>query len=218
MKKLDLYFCIDGLGWEIAKRAKSFNFLQGTHKELETVLGFSSSAIPSILTGKQPQEHGMWNLFKLNPSQNDFPIFKMNHLFPKWMNRNRYLRKTQLIANKILTNFEGYYQAYDYPSEDLPKIQISESKNIYSPGGVPGSESIFDYYQKKQVKNLVYSYKTHSTQSIFKNLESDIHKNQPEKVFVYIADFDAYGHSNADDTTSMIREANSYGEKNSQSL
>ena len=66
---------IDGLGYDIAKECHNFSFMKGGVHELDTVLGFSSSAIPTILTGKKPDQHGRWNLF-YNNENTDFPILK----------------------------------------------------------------------------------------------------------------------------------------------
>lgn len=213
MREVDLYICIDGLGWEIAKRCPTFDFLSKTQTPLETVLGFSSSAIPTILTGKEADEHGCWNLFAKKPNQGDFPLFRWNKYFPQFMNRNRYIRKGQLILNKWYTQFSGYYQAYNYPSEKLYDIKISEERNIYSPGGIRGSKNIFDVYERNNVKYKIFSYKTHTEQEVFENLTASVMMSDVEKVFVYLPDFDAFGHSHATDEELMVQRACSYGER-----
>jgi len=204
---------IDGLGYDIARQCDSFSFMSGGISELDTVLGFSSSAIPTILTGKMPEEHGRWNLFYFNENT-DFPLFKHLSFLPKKMLTNRYFRKGLLILNKLFTRFKGYYQAYDFPSKELGNIAICENTNIYSYGGVPHSKTIIDLFNDKKIDHLVYSYKDGKSDSeILSSIVADAKQSNPEQIFVYLCEYDAFGHHNATDTKKMIDEANRYGKE-----
>src|SRR5512134_3785823 len=63
-RHVTLVFLIDALGWEIAEH---FGFGRDrfvTRASLGTVLGYSSAAIPSLLSGATPAEHGSWAMFR----------------------------------------------------------------------------------------------------------------------------------------------------------
>ena len=73
---LEITIIVDGLGWEHMSKVPVFKSILPFQKPLKTVLGFSSSAIPTLLTGKSAEDHGMWNLFKVvNEENSDFPLF-----------------------------------------------------------------------------------------------------------------------------------------------
>ncbi len=210
--EIHLIFLIDGLGWEVIRDESMFEFPQGIRSPLDTVLGFSSSAIPTILTGKMPEDHGFWNLFYRNEKGTDFPLFNyVSKLDPKISN-NKYVRKSLLIANKFVRKFKGYYQAYDFPSEKLSKIAISESNDIYSVGGIGGSNSLIDYLDENfKEEYLKYSYKDGlCDDEIFGAIKFGISKDDPKVVFAYFCEYDAFGHKNATNSSLMKKRAREY--------
>ena len=62
-----MFVLIDALGWEYLKDREFLSDICPYRTPLRTVLGFSSGAIPSLLTGTLPQSHGHWNLFYYDP-------------------------------------------------------------------------------------------------------------------------------------------------------
>ncbi|MCK5619391.1 MAG: nucleotide pyrophosphatase, partial [Candidatus Krumholzibacteria bacterium] len=59
-RPLTIVLLIDALGWEIAERFEFCKGLSLRRAPLGTVLGYSSAAIPSLLSGALPSEHGAW--------------------------------------------------------------------------------------------------------------------------------------------------------------
>ncbi|MGL1903968.1 MAG: alkaline phosphatase family protein [Fibrobacterales bacterium] len=214
MKGITLHFIIDGLGWDIASECSTFSFLNTHYHELETVLGFSSSAIPSILTGKMPDEHGQGNLF-YKSKKSSFPFFKLYPLLPRYLRSDnipsKILKKGGLLCNKAITGFEGYYQAYDYPVDQLATIAICETKNIFAPHGVSGSKTIIDTYTESNTNWKCYSYKQGPDTQLLKNLIADCTQSSVEHCLIYLCEYDAFGHSHATNRSLMIEKANEYG-------
>ena len=68
MRRITIAVLIDAFGWDLLQ-AHSFLPELSHRKPLETVLGFSSAALPSLLTGRHPDEHGRWFLFRKNPTE-----------------------------------------------------------------------------------------------------------------------------------------------------
>lgn len=63
-KKLVLYTFIDAFGYEIYKEHSSFlKEIAPESTELKSVLGFTNTCLPSILSGQYPQEHKQASLF-----------------------------------------------------------------------------------------------------------------------------------------------------------
>jgi len=62
-----IYVLIDALGWQYLKDKKFLDDILPHRLPMRTVLGFSSGAIPTILTGVPPAVTGHWNLFYFDP-------------------------------------------------------------------------------------------------------------------------------------------------------
>ena len=61
--KASIFVLMDALGWEWIKEHPFLKEVAPYRRPLDSVLGFSTAAIPSILTGRFPDEHGRLSLF-----------------------------------------------------------------------------------------------------------------------------------------------------------
>src|SRR6266436_5044605 len=73
---LSIYVLVDALGWEIIRDRPFLDDVLEERRWLQTILGYSSGAIPTILSGSLPSQHGHWNLFYRSPSSSPatFPM------------------------------------------------------------------------------------------------------------------------------------------------
>src|SRR6185312_15316035 len=84
---------IDALGWKILEERKFLDDVLTYRQPLRTVLGFSSGAIPSLLTGRVPSQHGHWNLFYYDPKGSPFSWLRWLHYFPNMLVNHRVSQK-----------------------------------------------------------------------------------------------------------------------------
>ncbi|MBR2427644.1 MAG: nucleotide pyrophosphatase, partial [Lentisphaeria bacterium] len=66
-KTIEIFLFIDALGWKIVNDHKFLTELLPERKKINMQFGYSSSAIPTILSGKTPSEHGHLGLFRFAP-------------------------------------------------------------------------------------------------------------------------------------------------------
>src|SRR5688572_21141705 len=90
---LDVFVLIDGFGWHEAQELDLLGDLLPHRRPLRTVLGYSSGAIPTLLTGKPPAEHGHWNLFYYDPAGSPFRWLRPFGVLPAAILDNRLSRK-----------------------------------------------------------------------------------------------------------------------------
>src|SRR5207302_828814 len=69
---LSIYVLVDALGWEVLRYRPFLDDLWAERRWLVTILGYSSGAIPTILTGQTPSQHGHWNLIYRDPARSPF--------------------------------------------------------------------------------------------------------------------------------------------------
>jgi hypothetical protein len=155
----NIFVLIDGLGWEWVKAAPFLNEVTPHRRCLDTVFGFSAGAIPSILTGRHPQEHGRMAMFqRAVDGRSPFARLKWICSMPPVLVENRCVRRVVKSAAAMLGRFTGYFNIYSVPLRYLPLLDVAEKRDIYRPGGIPGSTSIFDLLQANGRAWRSYSY------------------------------------------------------------
>ena len=104
-KTLALFVFIDAFGWELYKK---YGFMQEkieTSSPLGTILGYSATCIPSILTGKKPEEHGHFSFFYYDPVNTPFRFLRWLRLLPEYITKRGRFRN---MLSKVLKKCLGY--------------------------------------------------------------------------------------------------------------
>jgi len=201
----DIFVLIDGLGWEWVNAAAMLRDVLPYRRQLETVLGFSAGALPSILTGRRPNEHGRFTMYQ-RAMNGDSPFHRLGWFcsLPPGLVENRYSRRLFKALASRTSGIKGYFQIYDIPLRLLPKLDLPERNCIYRPGGIPGSISIFDLLASLGVKHRTYFYEDGSDEQLLSKLEDDLKHRLASFYFVYLAEVDAYLHDHADDAKAVV--------------
>ena len=71
-----LVFLVDALGWEIVEQFGFGRDEFAVRSPLGTVLGYSAAAIPSLLSGATPAEHGSWAMFRRADTRGSFDFMR----------------------------------------------------------------------------------------------------------------------------------------------
>jgi hypothetical protein len=204
-KKASIFVLIDALGWEWIKSEPFLSSVAPYRRPLESVVGYSTSAIPSILTGRYPYQHGRMSLFELARSGNS-PFRGLAGLIcamPPAMVENRYARYAVRQLARVQNNFTGFFILHGVPLRYLPLLDICEKNDIYQPGGIPGSTSIFDLLKQRNINHRVYNYRQGPDSSLFAAMEKDLQNGKASFYFLYLAEVDAFLHLHAHDPAAV---------------
>jgi len=194
----NIFVLIDGLGWEWVKSTSFLSGIAPYRRALETVLGFSAGAIPSILTGRYPSEHGRMTMFRhARNERSSFRNLKWLCAMPPRLVENRYVRHALELVVRKSQHIEGYFNLYHIPLRLLPLLEIGEKRDIYRPAGIPGSTSIFDLLANKKIAHRSYSYHQGTDAKLLAKAERDILQGVARFFFIYLAEVDAYLHAHA---------------------
>jgi len=197
MKKresVNIFMLIDALGWDYIKDRSFLDDIAVTKKPVKSILGFSSGVIPSILTGKYPQEHKHWSLYYYSPQTSPFRWTKGLLWLPKRILNSRITRKIVEEISKRIMGYSGYFETYVIPVEQLHLFDICENKNIYAPKGIRGAESIFDILQNKNIDHKCFSYPLKDAE-ILSQAKSALESSKNSFYFLYLSESDALLHS-----------------------
>lgn len=194
-RHLSVFVLIDALGW---KYLEGRSFLQEElpyRRPLRTVLGFSSGAIPTILTGVLPSQHGHWNLFYYDPKGSPFHWLRYFRFLPGGLLDGRVPRKIVKELGRRVLGMGPLFECAVSPRL-MPYFNWVEKRNIYDRGGITGAPSIFDQLADSAVPYRVYSYHHHSDEEIIRLSKNDIRSGEARFLFLYLSEMDMFLHMN----------------------
>ena len=90
---LGLFVMIDAMGWEILRPDPFGKSFAPTRKRLDSVFGYSSACVPSILSGRWPVEHRNWCYFVHDPAHSPFRWLRWLRWLPKAATSRRIFRR-----------------------------------------------------------------------------------------------------------------------------
>jgi hypothetical protein len=188
-----VFVLIDALGWQYLEGRRFLEDILPYRVPLQTVLGFSSGAIPTILTGMPPAVTGHWNLFYYDPKGSPFGWLRFAAFLPDALLDNRVTRKVLKELGRRVLGMGPLFECSVSP-RFLPLFNYVEKKNIYSDGGIPGSSSIFDELTARGIAHQVYSYHHLTDASIIDQAIQDIRAKTASFFFLYLSEMDMFLH------------------------
>jgi len=190
---------IDALGWCFLQQQEFLSDLLPCRMPLRTVLGFSSGAIPTILTGLLPQQHGHWNLFYYDPQHSPFRWLRAVQFLPDRILDHRITRRVVKEIGRHVLGLGPLFECCVSP-RFLPSFNWIEKRDIYERGGIIGARSIFDRLADTGIPCRVYSYRHGTDNHILKQARQDVATESSGFLFIYLSEFDLFLHNNCNDT------------------
>ncbi len=188
-----IFVLIDALGWTYVRDQ---HFLQGLLRyrtPLRTVLGFSSAAIPTILTGAPPVRHGHWNLFYYEPLHSPFRWLRRFGFLPERALNNRFTRRAVTEIGRRLLGLGPLFDCSMNPRL-LPWFNWVEKRNIFACGGITGAPSFFDEMSDQDVSCRVYTYRDGTDDEILRDAAKDLESGDATVLFLYLSELDRFLH------------------------
>lgn len=202
---LSIYVLVDALGWEILRDRPFLDDLLEERRWLQTILGYSSGAIPTILSGRYPSQHGHWNLFYRSPQTSPFRWTRPLRRLPRALIENPLARRVVKHVSRRLSGYSGYFSIYAYPVAHLDQFDLTEKRDIYRPGGLD-CPSIFDQLTRREIPYECYNYHRHTDAEILALGARRAAESDARVLFLYLSDLDRYLHH-------FIHDADGVGER-----
>lgn len=205
-KTTDLYVFIDGFGWELLKQYPDFlSHVVKTQSRTESVLGYSNTCIPSILTGKRPEEHQQWASYYKAQGDSPFASLAKFAWLPSLLcNHPRFRRKLNQHLAKS-NGFKGYFESYTIPLGLLSQLAYTETSDIFQPQAFNGHNTIFKTWAERGVSYRAF-YKgrdKEKTEALCRDLQLD--SPIPEKLYLHLNQLDGVLHANPKESPAVQR-------------
>ncbi len=148
---LPVFVFVGACGWEVIKHEPFARALAPHRRRLESVFGFSSACIPSILSGRRPVEHRNWCYFVYDPVRSPFRGLRALRWLPKAITGRRRFRRWLSLLVKARLNFRGYFDLYNIPFRHISLFDFTERKNPLRPRGLNSGPNIFDHLLARDI-------------------------------------------------------------------
>ncbi|MBO7328340.1 MAG: alkaline phosphatase family protein, partial [Lentisphaeria bacterium] len=168
-------------------------------RRIDMQFGYSSSAIPTILSGKTPADHGHLGLFRFAPEESPFKsLARLVWLFKpaSFWNRGRVRHHLSKLLKKIY-GFTGYFQLYRMPLWKLKYMDYCEKQNLFIANGMGEIANLHDVLSKMKINFHISDWHL-SDEENYLAAEKAIEKGK-NFLFIYTASLDALLHDKVAD-------------------
>lgn len=191
---VEIFLFIDALGWELVSRTAFMENELPFRRRIEMQFGYSSTAIPTILSGRTPAEHGHLGLFCFSPEKSPFRLLgKIAPLMKpqSFWNRGRVRHWLSRIIGRLY-GFTGYFQLYQMPFRKLPLMDYCEKQDLFAVRGMGEIENLRDLLIRRGADYHISDWHIGDTRN-FEAARKAIADNK-RFLFVYTAELDGLLH------------------------
>ncbi|MBD3336430.1 MAG: hypothetical protein GF355_13025 [Candidatus Eisenbacteria bacterium] len=158
VKRLVLVILIDALGYDVVRRHGFLEQLCRPPRRVRTVFGYSSSAIPSLLTGAWPRDHGHFAMYARDPRRSPFRRDRwLIKLFGEWLNRPWFMKR-RLHPRLVRRGITGYFSLYEIPPRLLPEWNLCQRRNLFQPGAIAGFPTMIDDLAARGIPHRIWDW------------------------------------------------------------
>jgi len=195
--------------WEIVKDHPFLAKVAPHRRKLESVFGYSSTCVPSILSGRWPDEHRNWCYFVYNPSESPFRSLRSLRWLPTAVTSRRIFRRWLTKFVKVQFKFRGYFDLYNIPFKYIHLFDFTEKKSPLKPKGMNRGPNIFDLLEEKKIPYYVTDTATPEEDHL-KALLADIESERIDFAFQYWAGLDGLLHMVGNDSPEIPKKLDHY--------
>jgi hypothetical protein len=207
--QLTLFIMIDACGWEIVKDHPFLKDVAPHRRKLESVFGYSSTCVPSILSGRWPDEHRNWCYFIYDPQNSPFRSLRWLRWLPTAVTSRRIFRRWLTKFVKVQLKFRGYFDLYNIPFKYIHLFDFTEKKSPLKPKGMNRGPNIFDLLEEKKIPYFVTD-PSQPEEEHLSRLLADIESERIDFAFQYWAGLDGLLHMVGNDSPEIPKKLDHY--------
>lgn len=218
MKTIEVFVFVDALGWRTVSRSGFMSRLLPFRRPLGMQFGYSSSAIPTLLSGRRPAEHGHLGLFVYDPEKSPFrwlsrlaPLFRPRSFWNRGRIRHWLSRFVRLIHG-----FTGYFQLYRMPIEKLGLMDYGEKQDLFAAHGMAPYDNLRDVLERTSLRWHISNWHLKDAENLAAARQAV--QEGAQFLFVYTAELDGLQHQHVNDVERIDRKLQWYEQQLAQLL
>jgi len=188
-----LIVLVDALGWLTAERTGFLADRLPFRRRLTTVFGYSSTAVPSLLTGAWPRDHGHWFLYRRARGRSPFVGARWIDALPGGLGRRWRVRSRLQEFWRRRAGIRGYFSLYDVPLGILPGLEPVEVADTWAPGAFPDTPTLVDHLVRGSRGYHVSDWRRSDAEKIDVALRI-LAERDPAVVVLYLTEVDSEQH------------------------
>ena len=205
---------IDALGWEIIKDRNFLEDLLPNRYRVQMQFGYSSTAIPTILTGEKPTVHKHLSFYYYAPEKSPFKLFRMlllpylpGVLVDRW--RVRHIL-SKLVAKAY--GYTGYFELYAMPFDRIHYFDYIEKTDLFVPGGLAPVKNLADRLLEQAIPYHISNWRLTERENV-DALVNEVRKGNIRFAFLYTAAMDGLLHMVTKDGKEVDRKLAWYNDQ-----
>lgn len=194
-KSVAIFILIDGLGWPYLQRQPFLDDILTQRSHCRTVLGYSSSALPTILSGLYPFQSDHGNYYYFSPKASPWKWTKLFSQIPfdRIPRLGNRLHEFLLAKSWQRSGYTGYLQHNAIPLEYLWLFGYNERTSIFHDHLIHG-QTVFDYLKLSHTPFFLSTYPRPDADSL--SLAVNCLRNEEIRFhFLYLSEMDGVLHT-----------------------
>lgn len=201
---------VDAFGWKVLSRGPFLDDVLRVKAPLRTLLGYSSTCDPTILTGKLPREHGHFSFYYYDPAHSPFRALAPLRWLPATISDRARFRRLVGAAFARWRGWRGYFQLYNVPFRYLPLFDYSEKNDIYQPGGIVGGVRTFlDDFRARGVLFFLSDWRQPEAENV-RRLKAALEEGRIRFAYLILGGLDGVMHRWGPDHDATARKVREY--------
>jgi hypothetical protein len=143
MRSAQLVVFVDALGPSEAPLFAEGRLSLPHARTLRGVLGYSSGALPTILTGASPSVHGRMCLFARAAGSSALAPLRWLGLLPRVVHERARLRRWTAQVFAAAMGYDGYFALHRVPPSAFASLEVPEREDMFEAPTVGGAPTIF---------------------------------------------------------------------------
>lgn len=187
---------VDAFG---ADQLARFRELLGTlphRKAIRGIVGYTSAALPTILTGESPAVHGRMCLFSAHdgPGTSVLAPLRWLGLLPRLVHEQRHVRRAAERMLSKSAGITGYLALHRVPPEHFSWLDIQERDDMFQAETVGGANTFLSDARNSGLSVYASPWQTPEPMRWTQAL-GELRRHKPDLTFLYSADLDGVMHS-----------------------
>lgn len=206
--RLVLIILIDALGYELAGESRFLSRLEAPRGPIRSVLGYSSANLPTIMSGRLPQEHGHFSMYRRAGRDGVFrPVRPWLRLATRLTPRR--WRLSQWTSRWVRARgVTGYFSLYEIPLTLLAEFDLCQRRDLFAPGAFPGLPGLADQMTRAGAWRA-WNWAVPEAQA-FAELQAEIERGEARSLFLYTPALDSLMHAAGPESPAVAARLREY--------